>query len=395
MNGHRLVRGTAITLAAAALCLATAAPGQSPSDRRPLPQRPGAQLPPAGFWPTDRMMDLAIDRMTENMADRYGFDAEQLERTRETLKTRFPGWLNENRAQIQTLVNEWFEGMLSPEPPTPEQAADWARRVQPLFQQGVGLVENTMDDMRGYLNEDQVDRIEMHRAGLRVATGIMQERLDRWAQGGFEPSEWPRDPAFHSRHGADEKVARDQIQQAELASKQLSAVRRGLNPDAMPTPGTARPAPPAGGDPTAGGMAPGGGPVVPPTAIAPAATPDTDEWSIYVEQFIQKHKLDEAQQNKARELLRQAQAQRTRYLSNKRRDVAALEKKFESAKAPADQEAVRAEYQKLTAPLDREFDKLKRGLDRLLNKQQRDAAAATAQPAPAPSPAKSPGPDGR
>lgn len=151
-------RRTGLLLAACAawLACAVAAPAQELQDRG----RQRARIPTEGFWPTRVMMERGIDRLTEELAKQYEFDEEQLARTRELLKERFPRFFEENRAEIQALMNQFFEAQLRGEPPTPEDVADWSQRVLPLFNQFTQLARDTADDMREYLTDDQAVRLE-------------------------------------------------------------------------------------------------------------------------------------------------------------------------------------------------------------------------------------------
>ncbi len=112
-------------LCLAVVALAGVAVAQDARDPRERPRfpRPGFDHPPAGFWPTERMMDLAFDRISENLAKHYSFDEAQMWDTRDLLKQRFPAWLEQNRGEIQSLMNEYFEALLANEPPAPEEVA--------------------------------------------------------------------------------------------------------------------------------------------------------------------------------------------------------------------------------------------------------------------------------
>ncbi|MEW6251286.1 MAG: hypothetical protein AB1716_11610 [Planctomycetota bacterium] len=307
------------------------------------------------YWPTDRVVDLFIDRFTEAMAQRYTFDETQMLKTRAAIKARFPAWLSEHRAEIQGLFNEYLESALSPEPPTPAQAADWAQRAMPLFQEGLGMAQNTMQEMYGFLNEEQAARVARHEAALGVITGVVTQRLERWAAGGFVPEdEWVRSETFVARQPAEEENLRAMVRQARVAAKRLNRAGQALGGGT-----TIAPPPPTG------------------NSGQPAVTPDAaphDDWAVYVEQFIQKYQLNEAQQNKAREFLRQAQDERTRYLSRKSAEIKALERRVAAAKADAEREELRADYEDLVGPVEDTFKRLKQKLGRLPTSAQRKAA---------------------
>jgi hypothetical protein len=90
------------------------------------PPHPG-NMPPAGFWPTEKMMDGFINRITDELGRIYGFDEDQVWNTRDSIKARFPQWMQEHRAELQELTNQYLESVFADEPPTPEEVAEWAR----------------------------------------------------------------------------------------------------------------------------------------------------------------------------------------------------------------------------------------------------------------------------
>lgn len=342
-----------------ALWAMVAATAVSQDNRQP-PSRDGAEYPPAGFWPTEKMMSAIIDRLTEQMAKEYGFDDAQLWNTRDLLTDRFPRWFQDNRAVLQALTNQYIEAVIGSEPPTPEEVADWSQRAKPLFNEFFMLVEDTVDDMGTYLTDEQRIVVEGQMAAFRVGTNYMNQRLEVWSKGGYDwLSEWPRSDEFRRR----EAERRQRLErEATLARNEVLGI---------PTE-------------TEGPIAPDAtvvGPAGPSDPAAKAARPDKaaalDEWAQYVEDFIRRFQLDEGQRNLAHRYLRDQTTLRDRYLRSRIARINAVETKLKSAASDEEKVKVAAELDQLNAPIERMFQLLKERLDRLPTRKQRAAAEAT------------------
>jgi len=322
-------------------------------------ERSPADVPNAGFWPTERMMHLAIDRITEEMAKEYAFDEAQLWNTRELLKERFPRWLEDNRAELQTLLNQYIEAVMAGEPPSPEHVADWARRAKPLFEEFTTLVEDTVADMGTYLTDEQRVLVEGQMAAFRVGAQYMNQRLDTWSHGGYDwRSEWPRSEEFK---------ARERERQKQLEREATAARNEVLGiPNESGSPSYA--AAPAADTTRAEAAGPQSSPREP--------SGKKDEWEIYVEDFIRRYQLDEAQRNNAYKYLRDQMALRDRYLRSRLSRITAVENKLKAAQTDEEREKVRAELKQLHDPIEQMFEKLKERLDRLPTRKQRALAAA-------------------
>ena len=334
---------------AAALAAGAVAQNYDPADQGPARPR----KPAGGNLLTDRLIDSTINRITDHMAELYGFDEDQLWNTRDTLKARFPQWLQQNRDELQALFVQYAEAVVGDDPPTPDDVADWAARALPLMQQFTGLVDESAEEMRGYLTDQQQVVLEGQRAAMQVATNYMQQRLSVWENGGYDwKTEWPGSRTFHEQERARQ-------QQLEREARQARNVAMGLPADAD--------APPA-----AGGAAPSGKPDL---QTRPAPGGPKDEWVVYTENFIKRYQLDEAQQNSAHKFLRDQQALRDRYLQRHVDEIKTLEEKQNAAKDEGAQALVKADYQRLYKPVEGYFERLKERLETLPRRNQRAAAA--------------------
>jgi hypothetical protein len=352
------------------LCLVLFVPAalsQSPrarGDRQEFQAPPGAALeeppaardrrgydepPPAGFWPTNRMMYLFIDRLTEDLSKSYGFTDDQLQQTRELWKDEFPIWLNEHRADIQQLTNEYLEALLDNKPPDPEYVADWAQRVLPLVDEFADRCEVVGEQMRPFLSEEQQLTLDGQLAGFRVGMKYLNQRLGGWAEGGFDAAfDWHRSPGFKER----EKERNEQIHQE---AEQAQAAARG---EVLPPSGE------AGG---AGAQ----------EAVKPAVTskPAADDWGKYVEDFIRRYQLNAEQQEMAHKHLRVIQERRDGFLRRNASDFERAQRAASAAKSDGQRTRAEEQLRRLNRPLENMFTQLKEKLETIPTRRQRAEAA--------------------
>ena len=345
----RLLTAWALVIGAGLLC--ASAVGQAPPPPPPPPPPPNqsdhaGDDTSQGLFFTDTIIDRAIDRVTEELGGHFKFDDDQLYNTRAVVKERFPRFFQENRAQIVRVVNRWAEAMLGGDPPAPEEVAEWAQLAQPLLNGFGNLVEDSAKNMRPFMTDAQQTQMDGELEMFRVGLNYADRRLQVWSDGGYDwESEWPRSDKFQEKE-------QQRIREYDEARRRARAEALGLDPNS----------PSAASGPTS----------------APATRPDrSDDWTAYVESFIKRYKLDEAQKTAAYKLLHRAEDSRTNYLRRKLADIDAIEKRLKAAKTDEDRTKIKAEYDHLNEPLDRYFQKLKEGLEALPTRKQRAEAAKT------------------
>jgi hypothetical protein len=333
--------------------LAGSAAAQNYDQPAAPPPPPPRRHPPAGTLLTDKLIDSVINRVTDQMAEMYGLDADQLLNTRDSIKARFPEWFRQNRDELQSLFVQYLEAVTGDEPPTPEEVAQWAGRVQPLLQEFTGLVDDTTEEMRGYLNDQQQVILEGQKAAMQVATNFLQQRLSNWQAGGYDwKTEWPPSQTFQQHE-------KERQAQLERDTREARNKAMGLPPD-------------AGDVSSAGGAA---AVAKPGPQSRPGVKGANDDWAVYTENFIKRYQLDEAQQNNAHKFLRDQQELRDRYLQRHLDDIKTLEEKQKAAKDEDAKALVKAEYERLNKPVDGYFQRLKDRLETLPRRSQRAAAA--------------------
>lgn len=320
-----------------------------PNDR---PRDRGRDRQPESLFFTRPIMNLVIDRITEELSHRYDFDEDQLWTTRELLKDRFPDWFLENRGEVIQLANEYIEVVIGNEPPSPEQVAVWAERVQPLMSEFNDMVVDTTEDMRPYLTEEQRVILDAETAAFNVGMQYMNSRMEVWQAGGYDPeTEWPRSDGFRQK----ERERVEQLREEQDFARQQTYVEAGamgMTPQEYAA---------AQGRTGSGATAADGKP--------------KDDWERYVDAFIQRYDLNKAQKNQAYRILRSRQKARDRYLSRKLDDINELQARLKSVEAPEEREQIRARFQQLNEPLERYFQDIKDKLEGIPTRAQRQAAA--------------------
>jgi len=334
----------------AAVLPALAQDGPSDRDGERV-QRPSA-APPAGFWPSRRMVELVIDRVTERAGRVYGFDEDQLTQTRALIKERLPAWLEEHRGQIMQVTNDYLEAVLDREAPEPAWVAGWAQRVLPLVDEFNEVVEGLTADMRPLMTDEQQVRLDGTLAAWRVGTNYLTQRLGGWCEGGFDPvTDWYRNPEFRP---AEER----RMQEVRSAQAQARQEAQG---------GAVLAAAPA--------MTPARAAGEKPRASASATVAANDEWAQYVAEFIRRYQLNEDQRASAYKHLKNAQEQRAVYLRRNEERLNEAEARLKAAENDERRIKAQAQVHELRKPLERMFDVLKGRLDQIPTRKQRVAAA--------------------
>lgn len=312
-----------------------------------------------GFWPTPKMVDGIVYHVSREIARHYEFDEDQTEQMTAVLRDRFVTWFQQNRRQIQPLVNEFMEAQLASEAPLAENVAKWAGRVVPLLDDFHTVMESATGEMRGFMTEDQQAQLEADMAAYNVARRLALDKVYRWKEGGFDPeNEWTADPGERRRREREEqRTAKAAIEsERERVKTELGVagheggnapVTEAARPEAVHTPAEA-------GSPK-GEM--------------------KDEWARYVDEFIKRYDLDQGQQGQAQRALARRQESRADYLRRKAAELDRTQRLITSAESPEEKARALDELASLNKPIERIFQQLKDDLDRIPTRKQRSKAA--------------------
>lgn len=331
------------SVAAIVVVLVTGVSAQEP----PLESRPEpTPIPTEGFWPTKTMVDHIMDRIADEMAEQYEFDDEQKERTRELLKTHIPRFMEQNRGEIQTLMNEFIEVQIHDEAPTVEGMSKWAQRVMPILDKFSNMAEQLTGDIREHMTDEQAVRLDSEFAAFVTGVGFLRGKVGEWSEGGFDPErDWTKPGPDRRRRDREE----ERRMQAEMDAARAEALEAAHAHEAV--------------DPTTGK----------PTSMP--AKKVVDEWERYTIDFAARYEFNDDQLQKAQVFLKAKQEERDKYLQRVADDVLKVTQLAADAKTDDEKKAAKEAGDKLNAPIDRIFQQLKDRLDTLPTRAQRQAVA--------------------
>ncbi|MFN0138255.1 MAG: hypothetical protein ACKVS9_19295 [Phycisphaerae bacterium] len=335
--------------------LLTLVGGAFAQDSPPAAEPPKTPVPTEGFWPTRTMLDRIMDRISDEMTDQYEFDDEQKERTRELLKLHIPRFMEQNRAEIQTLMNEFIEVQIHEEAPTVEGMSVWAQRMLPIVDKLSVMTEELTGDIREFMTDEQAVQLDSEFAAFTTGVGFLRGKVGEWSEGGFDPErDWTK-PGPERRKREREEERR---MQAEMeAARQEARVASGRDEETAPVE-----VEPARG------------------ATSKPASKPTDEWEQYTVEFAARYEFNGDQLQKAISFLKAKQAERDRYLTRVADDISKVTRMAADAKTDEEKKEAKDAGDKINAPIERIFQQLKDRLDTLPTRAQRQAAARREKP---------------
>lgn len=333
-----MIRAARLTLTGTVLALVASAAGQVDSDDRPGRDDDSERDKPFFYMPISlATVENVLERGTDDWARGYDFDDEQRETMRQVVKDHFIPFLRKNRGTLQDLVAQFIEVQTGLDSPEIDGVADWAQRALPLLNQFKDMLDDTTEEMRAHMTEDQQLELDGQHAAMQAGFIMLRRKVAGWADGGFDPeTEWY---PSHARPGE----------------------RRGRrNPE--PT-----------------------GPIVAldenhqpgPVTTQPAATSPNDEWTKYVEKFIERYELGLTQRQDASRQLRTHRAERDSHLSRPRtvRDMQRVKKLMQDAESEQEKTAAQKQLERLEKRVDIIFQHLKDTLEKIPTRDQRARAA--------------------
>jgi hypothetical protein len=326
--------------------------GQEARDDDDLRPARAATIPTEGFWPTPLMLERMLDRLSEKLAEEYEMDDDQLDRVQELLQERIPKFLTEHRGEIQTLMNQFFEAQFAGEAPEVDHVANWSQRLLPLIQQFKEMTHDTADEMRGFLNEDQVSKLDVELAAFDAGLSLATNKVRVWADGGYDPeTEWLPDRRQRRRVEHEERLRLRAEMQAARAHAEAEQAARAAN-----------------------GEAAGSAPAPAELTTRPPGRSVKDEWEQYADAFARRFDFTTEQKQEADRQLRTRQRERDEYLRRKAGDFRRIDRGMRDAKTDEERVEAAAAFDRLNEPIEKMFEKLKDKLDRIPTRAQRQRA---------------------
>ncbi|MBK9127711.1 MAG: hypothetical protein IPM13_07900 [Phycisphaerales bacterium] len=362
-------------------------------------------------------IDALLDNYGRMLARKYNLTPEQDAYTQQLLREQTNKFMEQHRDHMFLLVDRLFDVRAGGDISVDEMM-EWGRQAQPLYEQAKQVIITANNQWRGILNEEQK---RIHDADLQLMYqnfAITEDQLHRLTSGQMTPEEF--------RMGGQPRPAPPPVTPAAVQTTpqpQPVATPAPQPPQAAGQPAPSR-APAAPGNSASqedararlealrnarkgGANNPTANPVNRPRGRA-AATPQSgmggadfaSRWEQYVEEFIRRYQLDDAQTQRARTILKDCQEQANSYLARQRAQLDELDKKIQSLAGQPEKskelQAANERKAKLTEPIERIFERqLKPRLERIPTTAQREAAGGTKTPPPPPArPGQSPSPAG-
>jgi len=286
--------------------------------------QPPAETIPAGLWPTERMVEGLVRRWALEAADLYDLSEEQHQQVEARMLKRWPKFLQQNRRELQPLVNEYFEARLGLEPPPRQKVQTWASRALPMLEKVQEQIEAGNEEIRPLLSAAQQMKFQTQVLEMRAGVEFYRQRLGRWKEGRFETREWWDPPPSRRRRPISQPAGTGVARQ-------------------------------------------------PPDQIVA----ELQAWDRYVADFIARHNLDEGQQNAALSILKELKERALAHRDGHRAEVIQLERRIAAGKTE-DAQTVARELQRLYGPIDEVFGELEERLQKIPTETQQRAATQPA-----------------
>lgn len=270
-----------------------------------------------------------LRRWAQQIEHEYDLRPDQFHQVEKHLLDRWPTYLNENRGEIQPLLNEYFELRMDVDPPTAEAISDWSSRAMPVFEQMRHHLEVGQQQFRGMLTASQQAKFDKERIKMVAGMSLFEAKLREWSTGKYEVREFWDEPPRNRHQKAQEQ--RDQAQaEAEAAQdaalQTQAAVDDGENPKRIAAELTA--------------------------------------WERHVAEFCDKYELDRSQRNTANSILREMLLRAETYSRANRQRILAVERIIDGNDG-VDQPEFDAEIKAVFGPIDDMFSELDERLLRL------------------------------
>jgi len=319
------------------------APVWALQDQADPPEKPAANNPSEineGLWPSPKLMRQMLSRWAHEAAYEYDLDDQQLEKADKAVVERWTKFLDENRTEIQPLVNEFLEMRIELTPPEKTRVQDWARRAKPHFENAKKQIEEGTSQFREILRPNQRVKFEIDAVQIKVGLGLAGQKITQWETGQFEPEEFWEPVGQDRETRREERIRRrrERDEQEALRDRKRKAVD-----DASRDP----------------------------------IDVELDAWQRYVADFISTYRLDEGQRNTVLSCLTELRDRAINHRDRNRDEITRLEGRIASNDGSEAQLAdIKTQLERVYGPIDEMFQELKSRMEQVPTADQRAAAAA-------------------
>ncbi len=342
-------------------------------------------------------IDALIDNHARFLARRYNLSPEQDQYTQAFLRQKADNFLSRHREELYDLIDQ-LVAVRTGGTMEPQELIAWGQRALPLYEEAKALIIQGNEEWRGILSDEQKKVHDEDVKEMYTSFGQTDDQLARIVNGQMSIDEFRKGPAGRAPLPNAPGARQPNPNPVAQPMPESPAARPdGVNP---PPPGRGvRVDPPSG----TGGVTQAGGPGGTHTGSparpgrtgrgtatsAPAGANFESEWERYVREFIEKYKLDDAQQERARAVLKDCQEQAQHVMRRRKSELDRLDEKIKGLTGNNEAAKIKElgelnqQRTKLLEPISDIEKQLKAKLEKLPTRAQRQAAEQAGQAAPA------------
>ena len=266
--------------------------------------------PLLGMWDIKTMTDQAC----VNIAKRYNLAPDQEVFTRALMAKNVKTWLSKHGKTFEKLLPEILKnGLAANEPPPPEMVKSWAARAKPMFDDAKSFILEGNKDWAEILNEDQKRIHQFDLEQMEPQFKAMDDQFARWEEGKWQKGDF----IFPQAQPANPQVADD------------------------------------------------------PAVVNP---PREHFWKIYVDRYIERFNLNDAQKESAYGILADCRARATKYRESHQKEIDDATENMQEMARKKDTKGLaqsREELGVLNKPISDLFTELKTRLEKLPTEAQK------------------------
>ncbi len=250
-------------------------------------------------------INVMVDKAAEGIIKRYKLNDQQADFTRKMMSRRVDNLLRKHEDKVRKLFGEAFAMRAMGKPPSKEAIQSWAERAMPVYKDARKEILAGNEEWAKVLTPEQKKIHKLDLKMMEVDFKNYEDRLQRWAQGGFDPD---KDWIQHRNRGR-QKIARNRKQKQEQVAKDDTQNRfKKRLAEANEQKVLTTPPPPNSRGPMTIGQKKAQTPDQ--TASGRTVRQDPlDYWDGYVNDFCRKYRLDSGQVRQAKAILKDLRTQ--------------------------------------------------------------------------------------